>query len=249
MNAQRCVMLCLLHLLLLIHTAESLRIDLRGIGRRIAVSVATVTVVLMDTQLNYNHHHHDVAVANDVTNITPPKLYGLKNGRLLPCKLKSNCISTSSVNSVVKYSRPWLYTKPLADEFNEIVDVMSKNPYLKVVAVDEGLHYIRAEAKSAFPPSGIDDIELLLNDNDKIITYRSNSRETVVAGTEIVGDAGANRNRLNDLKSKLQLVEMGAYEEVDNYIKTQDSRNIFDRLLEASKPSEINFIDNSTADQ
>lgn len=248
MSALRCVMLCLLHMLLLNHTAECLRIDLRGIGRRIAVSVATVTVVLMDTQLNYNHPH-DVAIANDVTNITPSKLYGLKNGRLLPCKLKSNCISTSSVNSVVKYSRPWLYTKPLADEFNEIVDVMNKNPYLKVVSVDESVHYIRAEAKSAFPPSGIDDIELLLNDNDKIITYRSNSRETVMAGTEIVGDAGANRNRLNDLKSKLQLVEMGAYEETDNYIKTQDSRNIFDRLLEASKPSEINFIDNSTVDQ
>jgi len=248
MSALRCVILCLLHLLLLIHTAECLRIDLRGIGRRIAVSVATIAVVLMDTQLNYNHHH-DVAIANDVTNITPTKLYGLNNGRLLPCKLKSNCISTSSVNSVVKYSRPWLYTKPLADEFNEIVDVMNKNPYLKVVTVDESLHYIRAEAKSAFPPSGIDDIELLLNDNDKIITYRSNSRETVIAGTEIVGDAGANRNRLNDLKSKLRLDEMGAYEETDNYIKTQDSRNIFDRLLEASKPSEINFIDNSTADQ
>jgi len=225
--------------------AECLRIDLTGIGRRIAVSVATV--VAMDTQVNYNHHNDVVAVANDV--IITPKLYGLKNGRLLPCKLKSNCISTSSVNSVVKYSRPWLYTKSVVDEFNEILDVMNKNPYLKVVTADESLHYIRAEAKSAFPPSGIDDIELLLNDNDKIITYRSNSRETVMAGTEIVGDAGANRNRLNDLKSKLQLVEMGAYEEADNYIKTQDSRNLFDRLLEASKPSEINFIDNSTTDQ
>ena len=236
-NALCLLLLCVLHLL---SHGTCFKIDLKFIGKRVIASVATV-VITIDSQ-NY------IANANDGITTTP-KLYGLKSGRLLPCKLKSNCISTSSVNSVVKYSRPWIYTKSLTDEFNEIIDVLTKNPYLKVVNVDEGLHYIRAEAKSAFPPSGVDDIELLLNDNDKIITYRSNSRETVMAGTEIVGDAGANRNRLNDLKSKLGLDEMGAYEETDNYIKIQDNRNIFDRLLEASKPNEINFIDNSIPDQ
>ena len=57
--------------------------------------------------------------------------------------------------------------------------------------VNDDKLYMRAEAKSAVPPSGIDDIELFVNELDHIITYRSNSRDVVMAGASVVPDSGS----------------------------------------------------------
>ncbi|KAJ1431621.1 hypothetical protein B484DRAFT_478892 [Ochromonadaceae sp. CCMP2298] len=175
----------------------------------------------------------------------PVVVFGLKQGRLLACKAKSNCISTSSVKSVEKYSRPWEFSKEVDEEYEEVLGAIRSLQYLKIAEADKGLHYIHATAKSAFPPSGTDDVEFLLNGADKIITYRSNSREVVGAGNEVVGDGGANRNRLSSIQQKLRLVEMGMSDDLTSYLKSTEQMGFIKKLSVNSNPNEINFVDNS----
>lgn len=183
--------------------------------------------------------------------------YGLRKGRLLPCKQKSNCISTSSINSVEKYSTPWEYTKSADDQFADVVNALKTQfvdqTQLKIVEQDNEKRYVRAEGKSVVPPTGVDDVEILVNSLDKIITYRSNSRELISTGSGILGDAGSNRNRLVTVKNKLGLREMAVSDDAETYINTKKNQanwviSNFNIQDAAQKPSEINFIDNSVPD-
>lgn len=179
---------------------------------------------------------------------TPPQVFGLKKGRLLPCRQISNCISTSSINSVEKYSRPWAFSNDAEVEFKDLVNAVQQNSQLKVVEINEDNKYIHATAKSAVPPTGTDDVEFLLNPTDKIIAYRSNSRETVGGGGQIVGDGGSNRNRLESIKRKLGVAEMSSTEGNDDYadyVKSMQSRQLFQQMQAASQPNDVNFLDNS----
>lgn len=175
--------------------------------------------------------------------------YGLVNSRLLKCKQKSNCISTSSINSVDKYSLPWEFEEKSADdEFAAIVAAIKSNNYMKIATEDAEKHYVRAVAKSAVPPTGTDDIEFLVNGADKIITYRSNSRQVVSAGTGIIGDGGSNRNRLNAIQSKIRAKSMRQASEFENEYSSRKADNLnfiyenFNIQAAAQEPSEINFI-------
>jgi uncharacterized protein (DUF1499 family) len=174
--------------------------------------------------------------------------YGIKDGRLLKCRVKSNCVSTSSINSVDKYSAPWEFPSSSEDEFQAIINAVQSDPYLNLIEADGGKLYVHAEAKSAFPPNGIDDLEFLINPRDKLITYRSNSRTLVSAGTEIVGDGGSNKNRLLSMQRRLGVQQMGMNDDLQQLLKSNDKRNFLDRLRIASQPNEINFIDNSVPD-
>lgn len=126
----------------------------------LATSLATVSTV-------------HLAIANEVSEQPKIQVNGLKKGRLLSCKTNSNCISTSAINSIEKYGRPWTFTKSVDDEFNDILNAIKADQYLKIVDERQDLGYIRAEGRSAVPPTGTDDVEFLLNPLDNIITYRS----------------------------------------------------------------------------
>ena len=177
-------------------------------------------------------------------------LYGLKKDRLLPCKSKSNCFSSSSISSLDHYAKPWSFDSKDGDqEYQEIVKVLGSITEfpLTVVDKDASKRYVRAETRSAIPPTGIDDIEFLVNGLDNIITIRSNSREVVMAGPENIGDGGSNKNRLDVIRRKLGLEEMGvaaSYDEKDLY-QAQEKLGLFGRMNAASQPNDINFLDNS----
>lgn len=175
----------------------------------------------------------------------PAPVYGLKKERLLPCKSLSNCISSSSINSIEKYGRPWSFGEGRSgkDEFEDIKAALKSTDYLTVQDVDNDKMYVRAEAKSAVPPSGMDDIELLVNGLDHIVTYRSNSREVVMAGTSVVPDGGSNRNRLATIQRKLNLKEMSLNSDVEEALDAKP--DFFSYQKKAQAPSEINFVDNS----
>lgn len=178
-------------------------------------------------------------------NAAPEKFFGLQDGRLLKCRTTSNCISSSSVSSLDKYGRPWKYSINTDEQFQKLQDSIKSDPFLKLVEVDSAHLYLHAEAKSAFPPGSTDDLEFLLNDGDKIIKYRSNSREVVSVGGQLVGDAGANRNRLASIQQRLGLEEMDMDDGLASYLKATKSRSFLDQLRISSQPSDINFVDNS----
>ncbi|CAN0471866.1 unnamed protein product, partial [Laminaria digitata] len=75
------------------------------------------------------------------------------------------------------------------------VELLEKDPQLKVTEKDaEGL-YVVAMAKSAVPPDGFDKMEFLFMPADGLVSFRSNSMKPVYAGPVLVGDGGSNRNR------------------------------------------------------
>lgn len=215
-----------------------LRKAVRNLGS-IATSLAIVTGA------NTVAHAEDTTT-NQVVNSND---YGLQEGRLRKCKTISNCISTSSINSVEKYGRPWVFSKPGEEEFQQLVGAIKADPFLKLVEQDATKQYLHIEAKSAFPPDGIDDYEFLVNNDDKIISYRGNSRTPVkLGGSQIVGDAGVIRNRLSSIQRKLNVREMAMDTETENFMNSMKKKNIFELIQEASQPNEINFIDNSVPD-
>lgn len=179
------------------------------------------------------------AVATDATSY-----YGIKDGSLLSCKPKSNCLSTSSVKSFDKFSAPWLYNGDVESMYDSLFKVIQSNSFYKIVEAIPS-SYIHVEAKSAVPIGGTDDIEFLFNDKDKIISYRSNSREVVAAGPEILGDGGSHKNRLESIKRKLNVKVSDQNEEMEEYMQEFESKyNFIQKLQMASQPNDINFLDN-----
>lgn len=127
--------------------------------------------------------------------------------------------------------------------YNKIKDLLKTESFFTLVEYDDEVHYLRAEAKSAFPPTGVDDVEFLIKDSDHLITYRLNSRELVKIGGEVIGDGGSNRNRLQSIRTRLKLSEMNFDDETERYIREIKQRNVFQMLQKASEPNEVNFLD------
>ena len=190
----------------------------------------------------------DESTAATATTTTPQQLFGLKKDRLLVCKAASNCISSSSFQSLEHYGKPWAFPEENSadQEFEIILNALkSTDIRLKIVDQNDVRHYVRAEARSAIPITGTDDIEFLVNPIDKIITYRTNSREVAMAGPQVISDGGSNKNRLDVIKRKLGVQEMGESEESVKFMQKEQSMGFITKMRRDSLPNEINFIDNS----
>jgi len=135
--------------------------------------------------------------------------------------------------------------------WDNLVVSLRRDSSLKVQNLEATPRYIRVEAKSAVPPNGIDDIEIYLPSlEDRTIFYRSNSREVIIAGPQIVvSDGGSHKNRLEKIRRTAGLVEMGSNVESQNYISDFENLNFFEKQKVLSEPSDINFIDNDVPSQ
>lgn len=172
-------------------------------------------------------------------------LYGVVGGRLLPCPAEGNCISTASIRSLDKYGPPWVYAGGADQAWRALKEELARNKLLTVVEIDEGRRYARVEARSAIPPSGTDDVEFLLLPADSLIAYRSNSRENIAG----VGDGGSHLNRLQTVRTRIGVTEMGADYGLD-FGRQKEQLSLFNTLrsgfgFNANTPDDINFLDNS----
>ena len=177
-------------------------------------------------------------------------LYGIVKGRLRVCPAISNCISTASFRSLDKYGKPWVYSSDTETIWTALKQELASNALFKVVETKDDIKYIHAEARSALPPTGVDDVEFLLIPEDSLVTYRSNSREVVFAGTAALGDGGSHANRLLTIRKHLKLQEMGVDAEDESFYREQQNPGFLDKLKTGfgyidSKPADINFLDNS----
>ena len=171
------------------------------------------------------------------------------SGRLQVCATQSNCISTSSIKSLDKYGLPWIIptNEDPEDSWKTLVANVKADSVMKVVDVDNERHYLRAEAKSMVPISGTDDVEFFLPYlSDRMIFYRSNSREVVKAGPQLViGDAGSHKNRLERIRVASKFTEMAATTgENQKYLEDFKNLNFFEQQQYLSMPSDVNFLDN-----
>jgi uncharacterized protein (DUF1499 family) len=124
---------------------------------------------------------------------TPTDL-GVNSGKFKPCDWKPNCVSShADTTDAVHFFTPMPYDLPDAEAERLAGAMLKQLPNTRVVA--EGGGYFRAEAKS--PKLGfVDDVEVFLDPRSKAVYVRSASRLGI-------RDFGANRNRMDALKTSL----------------------------------------------
>lgn len=174
--------------------------------------------------------------------------------RLQICAAQSNCISTSNVKSLDKYSAPWIIPSQINDPevgWLNLIAVIKNDKSLIVKEINSNEHYLRAEAKSSYPPTGTDDVEFLMPyPSDRTIFYRSNSRDVISAGPQIVlSDSSTHRSRLEKIRTKSNLEILGdVNDEEEKYLKDFEKLNFFQKMNILSQPADINFLDNEVPD-
>jgi uncharacterized protein (DUF1499 family) len=123
---------------------------------------------------------------------TKPANLGLQEGRLAPCPASPNCVSTEADDAAHRIE-PIAWSGSTDAALGAIRGALLKMPRTQVVSA-EG-NYLHAEARS-FLFRFVDDVEFLVDPEQKLIHFRSASR---------VGysDLGANRARMERFRKLL----------------------------------------------
>ena len=125
---------------------------------------------------------------------TKPDDLGLRNGKLKACPDTPNCVSSFADNTdETHYISPLAYKLPLTEAITKIKDSVSQMPGMTVIKSEENYLYFEAKTRIF---RYIDDLEIYLNEEQKLIHFRSASR---------IGqsDFGANRKRVEAIKEQL----------------------------------------------
>ncbi len=112
--------------------------------------------------------------------------------RLPPCPSSPNCVSTQAQDEGHAIA-PFRYRKSRAEAKEALKDIVRTMPRTRLVEEDESyLHYEFTSLLLRF----VDDVEFLLDDENKTIHFRSASRTGY-------GDLGVNRKRMEEIRSLL----------------------------------------------
>lgn len=110
--------------------------------------------------------------------------------QLAQCPSSPNCVSTQATDEGHAIA-PLRYRKSRAEAKEALKDVVRTMPRTKLVAEDESyLHYEFTSLLLRF----VDDVEFLLDDENKTLHFRSASRTGY-------GDLGVNRKRMEEIRS------------------------------------------------
>jgi len=120
--------------------------------------------------------------------VQPPNL-GVREGRLRPCPLSPNCVSSQSTDRE-HYVEPLSYSSPKPGAMAALKKIILQKKRTKIV--NETGTYLHAEFTSALWRF-VDDVEFSFDESAKLIHMRSASR---------VGhsDFGVNRKRVEDIR-------------------------------------------------
>ena len=123
---------------------------------------------------------------------TRPSNLGIQNMIFSNCPDSPNCVSSDSSDKTHRVS-PYQFTVPPTEAWQAIRSLILKMP--RTIIIEETDHYLHAECKSAVF-GFVDDLELHLRKDEKIIAVRSASRKGH-------SDFGVNRRRIEDLRALL----------------------------------------------
>lgn len=114
---------------------------------------------------------------------------GARDGRLSPCPIRSNCVSSQSTDAAY-FIAPFFYTGIADDAFSRIKMIIMGMK--RSTVVDETATYLHVEFTSALFRF-VDDVEFLIDKDERTIHVRSSSR---------VGyyDFGVNRRRIERIR-------------------------------------------------
>ena len=109
---------------------------------------------------------------------------------LAPCPSSPNCVSTQAQDEGHAIA-PFRYRKSRVEAKESLKAIVQAMPRTKLVEEDESyLHYEFTSLLLRF----VDDVEFLLDDENKTIHFRSASRTGY-------GDLGVNRKRMEEIRS------------------------------------------------
>ena len=113
--------------------------------------------------------------------------------QLSPCPSSPNCVSTQALDEGHAIA-PIRYRKSRAEAKEALKEVIRSLPRMQLVEEDETyLHYEATSLLLRF----VDDVEFLLDDQAKIIHFRSASRTGY-------GDLGVNRKRMEQVRALVE---------------------------------------------
>lgn len=134
----------------------------------------------------------NIAYADDISIEACPKVPSGKN---------NNCVSTASVKQVDLYAAPWVYSGSADEMAARLKGVIASDGTLELMENESNRYFkVRAARTICF-----DEIEFIINEEDRIILFRSQQAE----GPD-VSDFGAIRKRLEEIRKRLKLEVMGA---------------------------------------
>jgi uncharacterized protein (DUF1499 family) len=122
-----------------------------------------------------------------------PANLGVSDARLAPCPGSPNCVS-SDAGDEAHTVEPLALAVPAEEAWPRVREALAALPRTRVVTDESG--YLHAECTSLLM-GFVDDLELHLRADDRVIAVRSASR---------VGhsDIGVNRRRVEDLRDRLR---------------------------------------------
>lgn len=118
----------------------------------------------------------------------PPEL-GLRDGRLLPCRYRSNCVSTEDTANP-RPEAPFAVRGDPEAALDRLARIVAAQPRTRIIARQPG--YLRAEFRSRLFRF-VDDLEARVDPATGVLQVRSGSR----VGR---GDHGVNRARIQELR-------------------------------------------------
>lgn len=124
---------------------------------------------------------------------TPSDL-GLQNGLLRPCSSRPNCVSSQAQHTDREHFVAPIRLATPTDDLSQIALKLERISRLTIQRVEP--HYLHAEVQSKLL-GFIDDLELLLDADNRTLHCRSGSRLGY-------SDLGVNRKRIEALRSLLQ---------------------------------------------
>ena len=124
---------------------------------------------------------------------TRPVALGIQHDRLAPCPTSPNCVSSDALDPGHRV-RPFELRVPPEQGWRAARDAVAALPRTRIVAVDDT--YLHAESTSAIF-GFVDDLELHLRPERKLIAVRSGSRSGY-------SDLGVNRRRVEALRADLE---------------------------------------------
>jgi uncharacterized protein (DUF1499 family) len=113
----------------------------------------------------------------------------------------ANCVSSASVRTVDLFAPPWTFDMTPGEAKARLKGAIQVDNTLSLIKEEE--KYLKVQATRAF---STDELEFVINSADQVITFRS----TQVDGPDNLGDFGANRKRLEEIRTRAGFQLMGA---------------------------------------
>lgn len=150
-------------------------------------------------QANHASHIAQFALGDSMFSFsgTRPSTLGVTEGKLSACPSSPNCVSSQAAKGDTEhFIMPLTYSKSPAETMTALKAILTEMDRTKLITESET--YLYAEFTSALM-GFVDDVEFFLDDRAGVIHVRSASR----LGQS---DLGANRKRIEEIRSALAIV-------------------------------------------